>query len=106
MSGSNRICIVAVDTTSRLNRPAMRLPINHGMSNNSSRALQRSAPNHSVGYPLSMALHAELHRHLGGAIVPRVFWRYLVRHDHPLAAQYPNYDDFETFITRPRSSLT
>ena len=52
-----------------------------------------------------MALHAELHRHLGGAIVPRVFWRYLVRHDHPLAEKYPEYEDFEAFVTRPRASL-
>jgi adenosine deaminase len=55
---------------------------------------------------LIMALHAELHRHLGGAVVPRVFWRYLVRHDHPLAKQYPDYEAFETFFTAPRSSLS
>jgi adenosine deaminase len=53
-----------------------------------------------------MPLHAELHRHLGGAIVPRIFWRYLVRHGHPLANQYPTYESFEEFFTRPRASLT
>lgn len=53
-----------------------------------------------------MPLHAELHRHLGGAIVPRIFWRFLHRQGHPLAAQYPEYEDFEEFITRPRNSLT
>ena len=53
-----------------------------------------------------MALYAELHRHLGGSIVPRVFWRYLVRTGHPLAEQYPEYEPFEEFFTRPRSSLT
>ena len=53
-----------------------------------------------------MSLHAELHRHLGGAVVPRIFWRYLVRHDHPLAAQHPTYESFEEFFTRPRASLT
>src|SRR5580698_292975 len=52
-----------------------------------------------------MALHAELHRHLGGSIVPRVFWRYLMRVGHPLADRYPEYDDFEKFYTRPRASL-
>lgn len=52
-----------------------------------------------------MALNAELHRHLGGAIVPRIFWRFLHRTGHPLAAQYPVYEEFEAFITRPRSSL-
>ncbi len=53
-----------------------------------------------------MSLHAELHRHLGGAVVPRIFWRFLHRQNHPLAARYPNYEDFEAFITRPRASLT
>src|SRR5438067_6903013 len=52
-----------------------------------------------------MALHAELHRHLGGAVVPRIFWRYLVRHQHPLASLYPDYEEFEYFYTRPRASL-
>lgn len=53
-----------------------------------------------------MSLHAELHRHLGGAVVPRIFWRFLHRQGHPLAEAYPVYEDFEAFITRPRASLT
>src|SRR6266700_3151044 len=53
-----------------------------------------------------MSLHAELHRHLGGSVVPRIFWRYLVRTGHRLADAYPVYEDFEAFVTRPRSSLT
>lgn len=53
-----------------------------------------------------MALHAELHRHLGGSVVPRIFWRYLIRHGHPLAAEYPSYDEFERFFTRPHASLS
>lgn len=53
-----------------------------------------------------MPLHAELHRHLGGAIVPRIFWRFLHRSGHPLAAQFPQYEAFESFVTRPRASLT
>jgi len=53
-----------------------------------------------------MALYAELHRHLGGSVVPRIFWRFLRRHDHPLAEHYPTYESFEAFYTRPRSSLT
>lgn len=53
-----------------------------------------------------MALHAELHRHLGGAVVPRIFWRFLHRTGHPLAETYPTYEGFEAFITRPRASLT
>jgi adenosine deaminase len=53
-----------------------------------------------------MPLHAELHRHLGGAIVPRIFWRYLHRSGHPLAKQYPDYESFEQYVTRPRATLT
>jgi adenosine deaminase len=52
-----------------------------------------------------MSLHAELHRHLGGSVVPRILWRYLMRQDHPLAAEYPEYASFEAFFTRPRRSL-
>src|SRR2546421_11955585 len=52
-----------------------------------------------------MALHAELHRHLGGAIVPRIFWRFLIRHRHPLAARFPTYESLERFFTRRRRSL-
>lgn len=53
-----------------------------------------------------MALQAELHRHLGGAVVPRIFWRYITRTGHPLARQFSTYEEFEAFVTRPRSSLT
>jgi adenosine deaminase len=53
-----------------------------------------------------MALYAELHRHLGGAVVPRIFWRYLKRSGHPLAAQYPAYEQFEEFYTSPKHSLS
>ncbi len=53
-----------------------------------------------------MSLNAELHRHLGGAVVPRIFWRYLHRTGHPLAAEYPEFETFEQFITRPRANLT
>ncbi len=52
-----------------------------------------------------MALHAELHRHLGGSVVPRILWRYLHRQTLPLAAQYPTYKEFEDFYTRPRTTL-
>lgn len=52
-----------------------------------------------------MTLYAELHRHLGGSVVPRILWRYLHRNDQPLSAQFPNYEDFEDFYTRPRNTL-
>lgn len=52
-----------------------------------------------------MALHAELHRHLGGSAVPRVLWRYFQRNDPALAQRFPDYAEFEAFYTRPRNTL-
>lgn len=52
-----------------------------------------------------MALHAELHRHLGGSVVPRILWRYFQRHNEQLATRFPQYSQFEEFYTRPRNSL-
>src|SRR5262249_1043570 len=52
-----------------------------------------------------MPIHAELHRHLGGAVVPRIFWRYLKRTGHPLAERFPTYESPEEFVTRPRANL-
>ncbi|MEL6221281.1 MAG: adenosine deaminase [Cyanobacteria bacterium J06627_8] len=52
-----------------------------------------------------MALYAELHRHLGGSVVPRVLWRYFHRSGSPLADKFPNYAEFEDFYTRPRNTL-
>lgn len=52
-----------------------------------------------------MTLHAELHRHLGGSVVPRILWRYFQRNNETLAAQFPDYPEFETFYTRPRKTL-
>ncbi|MBD2437823.1 adenosine deaminase [Nostoc sp. FACHB-110] len=52
-----------------------------------------------------MALHAELHRHLGGSVVPRVLWRYFERHSSELISRFPSYGEFEDFYTRPRNTL-
>ncbi len=52
-----------------------------------------------------MALHAELHRHLGGSVVPRVLWRYFQRSHPELVQQFPDYLAFEEFYTRPRNTL-
>ncbi|MGB3510292.1 MAG: adenosine deaminase [Microcoleaceae cyanobacterium] len=52
-----------------------------------------------------MALHAELHRHLGGSVVPRVLWRYFKRQNQELAARFPEYSQFEEFYTKPRNTL-
>ncbi len=53
-----------------------------------------------------MPLHADLHRHLGGAIAPRIFWRFLQRNNHPLMQRFPEYELFEKYIVAPRASLT
>jgi adenosine deaminase len=52
-----------------------------------------------------MALYADLHRHLGGSVVPRILWRYFQRRDRELARRFPEYPEFEDFYTRPRSTL-
>lgn len=52
-----------------------------------------------------MALYAELHRHLGGSVVPRILWRYFQRHDRELALRFPEYPVFEEFYTKPRDTL-
>lgn len=52
-----------------------------------------------------MALYAELHRHLGGSVVPRVLWRYLNRNHAQQVEQFTDYDEFEIFFTRPRETL-
>ena len=52
-----------------------------------------------------MALYAELHRHLGGSVVPRILWRYFQRHQEDLAERFSEYPQFEEFYTRPRNTL-
>ncbi len=52
-----------------------------------------------------MTLHAELHRHLGGSVVPRILWRYFQRHSADLAERFSDYLEFEDFYTKPRNTL-
>jgi adenosine deaminase len=52
-----------------------------------------------------MSLYAELHRHLGGSVVPRILWRYFQRNRPDLVQAFPAYPDFEQFYTRPRETL-
>lgn len=52
-----------------------------------------------------MTLYADLHRHLGGSVVPRILWRYFQRHNTDLAQRFPEYPGFEEFYTRPRNTL-
>jgi adenosine deaminase len=57
------------------------------------------------GQNTPMALYAELHRHLGGSVVPRVLWRYFQRHNTELISRFAEYPEFEDFYTRPRNTL-
>jgi len=52
-----------------------------------------------------VTLYAELHRHLGGSVVPRILWRYFQRSDADLAERFPEYGAFEEFYTKPRNTL-
>ncbi|MBE9080359.1 adenosine deaminase [Romeria aff. gracilis LEGE 07310] len=52
-----------------------------------------------------MSLYAELHRHLGGSVVPRVLWRYFQRNRPDLADRFSDYAEFEQFYTQPKSTL-
>jgi len=52
-----------------------------------------------------MALYADLHRHLGGSVVPRILWRYFQRHNQDLAQKFPEYSEFADFYTKERSTL-
>jgi adenosine deaminase len=52
-----------------------------------------------------VTLYAELHRHLGGSVVPRILWRYFHRNHSDLAEKFPFYADFEEFYTKPRNTL-
>ena len=52
-----------------------------------------------------MALYADLHRHLGGALHPRIIYKFLQRHDHPVLGYFPDYDGFYSWFTRPCRTL-
>lgn len=52
-----------------------------------------------------MSLYAELHRHLGGSVVPRILWRYFQRNRPDLTKPFADYPEFETFYTQPRNTL-
>ncbi|MBX3077198.1 hypothetical protein KF728_03210 [Candidatus Obscuribacterales bacterium] len=52
-----------------------------------------------------MALYADLHRHLGGALHPRIIYKFLQRHDHATLQYFPDYDGFYNWFTRPCRTL-
>jgi adenosine deaminase len=52
-----------------------------------------------------MALYADLHRHLGGALHPRIIYKFLQRQDHPVLGYFPDYEGFYNWFTRPCRTL-
>lgn len=52
-----------------------------------------------------MALYADLHRHLGGALHPRIIYKFLQRHDHAVLNYFPDYEGFYNWFTRPCRTL-
>jgi adenosine deaminase len=59
----------------------------------------------TISQEVPVALYAELHRHLGGSVVPRILWRYLQDNQPDRAAGFTDYAAFEDFYTRPRNTL-
>jgi adenosine deaminase len=52
-----------------------------------------------------MALYADLHRHLGGALHPRIIYKFLQLKDHRILNYFPDYEGFYSWFTRPCRSL-
>jgi len=52
-----------------------------------------------------MTLYADLHRHLGGAIHPRIIYKFLQKNDHAVLHYFPDYDGFYSWFTRPCRTL-
>ncbi len=52
-----------------------------------------------------MTLYADLHRHLGGALHPRIIYKFLQRQDHQVLHYFPDYDGFYNWFTRPCRTL-
>lgn len=52
-----------------------------------------------------MALYADLHRHLGGALHPRIIYKFLQNNDHSILQYFPEYEGFYNWFTRPCRTL-
>lgn len=52
-----------------------------------------------------MALYADLHRHLGGALHPRIIYKFLQRQYYQILSYFPDYDGFYSWFTRPCRTL-
>ncbi len=64
----------------------------------------------SAAKPVNRGRFAELHLHLGGAVLPNILHSYLKRHAHSreaarLLKRYPTQAAFERYFARPRRTL-
>lgn len=65
-----------------------------------------AAPAHAA-LPPARGVYAELHLHLGGAILPNILYSYLQRQPgHALLRRFPSHEKFEAFFSRRRRGLT
>jgi adenosine deaminase len=62
-----------------------------------------AAPTRSAAHPAGV--FAELHLHLGGAILPHILYVRLQREGHPLLRRFPTPASFERFFARRRHGL-
>src|SRR5438046_5308062 len=65
----------------------------------SDRAVRAAPP------PRPAGMFAELHLHLGGAILPHILYVRLRREGHPLLRRFPTPESFERFFARRRHGL-
>lgn len=52
-----------------------------------------------------MSLFADLHRHLGGSVVPKVLWKFLEKKEDPILEEFAGYQQFEHYYTCKKSTL-
>lgn len=52
-----------------------------------------------------MSLFADLHRHLGGSVVPRVLWKFLEKKEDSITSNYSGFSEFETYYTSKKATL-
>lgn len=52
-----------------------------------------------------MALYADLHRHLGGALHPKIVFEFLTETEHDLLKRFSDYNAFHSWYTGPHSTL-
>ena len=50
-------------------------------------------------------LYADLHRHLGGSVVPQVLWKFLKGEENPSIDNFPGFSEFKHYYTSKKETL-